>query len=838
MDLTEQQKVSLAALLHDIGKFRMRAGHGVDDRLKHLYCPTYKSSFSHIHAAHTGKFFEKFEELGVIPKRSPDQEADPNYLPNLSAMHHKPESFLQTLIQRADWLTSGFDREELERYREEYQREIDKGQQHHVRARLVSIFSEVRLPSAKDEKIPESFYDLEPLSPSVRPRSLAELGTTKLDSCESYARLWEKFLEGFNRIPKDGYDNFLGGLISLLESYTWCMPASSFRCYPNSSLFDHLLTTAATANALQGFCTAQNIQNLELFFEAFGEKDFKDTQAFRFIQGDFGGIQDFIFKHEGDSRKFAAKTLRARSFFVSLCSQTAAVKFAQSFGVDQTSIVLSAGGKFTVLVPNLENSEEIIRSVKDEINNSLEKMTYGMTRFYIGSVEFSQTDFQPKAYERVQRKLAENLGNAKYAVQPRQDVFTGYIEEMQEAEGECQLCGYRPGTLKVDEIRICESCRNFKDLGQSLVNESQRFLYLSAEPDQKYELPGGYSFSLGKDPSYKLKKGQVFDICHTGFDGFSQLRIGTYTPVISEADLNSDRYVDTLSEAQWDDIDRHQWDEGANKSFSMLARDSLQFDPEKGWLGAVHLGVLKADVDNLGTLFINGFRSGNENYATISKSLYLSRMVDYFFTTVLQEQIKTDYRSVYTVFAGGDDLFLIGPWTQITKLSEELPRLFANHCGGNPHFHLSAGVSLCRANLPIYSMAEQTEHCLERAKDFSMGDNKKNAVCIFGETVSWSRYQELFAISGELDRLWDQGLTHRFIYRLFTFLEMSANPQQLANLRWRALYQYHITRNYKQKHKEIYQSLVAIPDDWIEKYKSSFRIALSETLYKRRKYGS
>ena len=85
------------------------------------------------------------------------------------------------------------------------------------------------------------------------------------------------------------------------------------------------------------------------------------------------------------------------------------------------------------------------------------------------------------------------------------------------------------------------------------------------------------------------------------------------------------------------------------------------------------LGILKADVDNLGTIFSFGIKN-----KTISKVASLSRQLNYFFSLYLPYLLKNNkkYKNIYTVFAGGDDLFLIGPWNIIIDFSKELNEEF------------------------------------------------------------------------------------------------------------------------------------------------------------------
>ncbi len=72
----------------------------------------------------------------------------------------------------------------------------------------------------------------------------------------------------------------------------------------------------------------------------------------------------------------------------------------------------------------------------------------------------------------------------------------------------------------------------------------------------------------------------------------------------------------------------------AKDTFMELAEESV---------GIKRLAVLRADVDNLGTTFVSGFRraDGDEQYATLSRTATLSRQLSLFFkgyiNKILQE---------------------------------------------------------------------------------------------------------------------------------------------------------------------------------------------------------
>ena len=103
-------------------------------------------------------------------------------------------------------------------------------------------------------------------------------------------------------------------------------------------------------------------------------------------------------------------------------------------------------------------------------------------------------------------------------------------------------------------------------------------------------------------------------------------------------------------------------------------------------IGVDYLGLLKGDVDFLGQIFSRGL---GENLS-VSRYATLSRMLDLFFSGYLNTLTKEEYRNTYTVYAGGDDFFLISDWQNALHLAERLERDFRAYTCSNPN------ITLCR----------------------------------------------------------------------------------------------------------------------------------------------
>ena len=101
--------------------------------------------------------------------------------------------------------------------------------------------------------------------------------------------------------------------------------------------------------------------------------------------------------------------------------------------------------------------------------------------------------------------------------------------------------------------------------------------------------------------------------------------------------------------------------------------------------GISRIGVLRADVDNLGQAIVSGFRNAKngDRYMTLSRTATLSRQLSLFFKYYIRFILENgEYslegknggkkRLATIVYSGGDDVFIVGAWNDIIELSVDL----------------------------------------------------------------------------------------------------------------------------------------------------------------------
>ncbi len=254
--------------------------------------------------------------------------------------------------------------------------------------------------------------------------------------------------------------------------------------------------------------------------------------------------------------------------------------------------------------------------------------------------------------------------------------------------------------------------------------------------------------------------------------------------------------------------------------FGTLANDSCR-DMETGIKA---LGVLKADVDSMGKFLEmekNNITGSFENFDMFSKT-----MDNFFSLYVPKELMRKKYKNTYTVFAGGDDLFLVGAWDEIVDLAREIHDEFEAFI--QSELSISFGISIAKPSTPISYLANNTEELLERSKEI---DDEKDAITLFGETVKWERYNEVY--KKLFVALEDVNPNTAFTYRLLELIEMSKRVKYNGDIQatmWKSKLSYSFNRNMGDKDK----AFLVLLNGMIEKYPKESKMVVNEFIYKRR----
>ena len=190
--------VVLAALLHHIGRFAVRAGQ-YDGEVRPSEEAAGQASdpgdVQHSSARCSAYFIERV--LPLPDKLGPERAK----IARLASAHHGHggSDVLAQVIARADELAAGMDR--VCQHEES---------QEGVKARLLSVFSHVKL--FQSSEVPKRYYGLKAIEDTPFPVSLSDARQT------DYEKLWRQFVKQVKDLPCDmGLPHYLSSLVALLE---------------------------------------------------------------------------------------------------------------------------------------------------------------------------------------------------------------------------------------------------------------------------------------------------------------------------------------------------------------------------------------------------------------------------------------------------------------------------------------------------------------------------------------------------------------------------------------------------------------------------------------------
>ena len=217
--------------------------------------------------------------------------------------------------------------------------------------------------------------------------------------------------------------------------------------------------------------------------------------------------------------------------------------------------------------------------------------------------------------------------------------------------------------------------------------------------------------------------------------------------------------------------------------------------------GVHWLGALRMDVDDLGKVFS---KQKLEN-ATISRLATLSESISLFFEGYVPRLCskynkKREREILELIYAGGDDLFIVGGWSALPEIAQKIRSEFRHFITGN-HVTLSGGIVIEHKKFPLYQFADRSG----RAEDAAKGLDKKNAITFLQKPMKWEKFTEVCEWHQRfLDALTGQDqLPRDLLTRLsHIYSERELKDHQWA---WRSLYYFHrLQERYKYDEQETF----------------------------------
>jgi len=600
---------------------------------------------------------------------------------------------------------------------------------------LLSIFSKISFKNVGYNEVSNDcnrFYKATPLdfNKIIFPEQIEKISIT----AEDYKNLFFQFKNDIAQLENQYFENaqvFVEKYFSRLPAYNAAGDISTNFC--EISMADYMNNTAMLAQCFYIYYQNQSgyaIENLE-------------EKSLLLLTGDFSGIQNFIYNI---SSKNALYQLRARSFFIELLGEFTITRIMEELSLNRGHLIFIGGGRFYMLLPNTVDSVKKIDDIKFEINEYLYQH-FGLTLYLtiaihaIAPIILKSDNINNIATETLLKNdtavsdfAAEwnQLGKILNAKKNRKhiEILKKYGETVvgpiQPKNNFCDVCKNDFYKITEEEVEnICDICKQMLILGKRLLNVN--YIVRSAKPQ-------------------KLKK-------------FAEVQIAKYYYF----------FIENYEDIEYlEDIDLlyviNNYSVAAYKKYLsislLIGNYNFGFETfeEIGTasFGVSKIGVLRMDVDNLGKLFSIGLPKTIRNATRIAA---LSKELSFFFKIYLNnlcagnlpESIcqfrfenmnnnQNTRRKVLIVYAGGDDVFLIGAWQDVIETSFDIQKLMKHYTCENPDLTISGGMIIISHNFPFYKAAELAGEAEELAKN-----NGRDSITIFNSAMKWQEAEHFCA---------------------------------------------------------------------------------------------
>lgn len=538
---------------------------------------------------------------------------------------------------------------------------------------------------------------------------------------QKYQELWQTFSKEIGNTFVAGQTAKVqeGNLHALLQRYCWAMPAPGVE---DVSLYDFARISAALAVCLED------------------EKADEEKTAL-LVGADLSGVQDWLYTLSSSG---AARSLRGRSVYLQLLMEVIALDLLETLGLPQANLLYVGGGNFYLLAPI--SAAARIEAYRRTCSRRLLAMHSGALYVAIGTTHLSKTRLRADgqtigvAWEQVNRALNSQKGQRFAELEDRlmADAIGTAGADPGGPERVCRVCQRVMGNDEDKELIEsgnnpgqefkCALCVSFEGLGARL--SSAHFMALSHVAHRE--------------------EGDVTDwqqgLEHFGFRVELRAKAGELAGAVrSQPGVKRCYYWDEAPDYPiWPGKEQTIW------SFRPLAQcvptdsegKTLTFEEiVKAAEGIPRWGVLRMDVDNLGSIFQQGLPQ-----SSLCHVVGLSGLMRLFFegqVPLLAQAINTrdgQKPRIHLMYAGGDDLFVVGAWSYLPELAASIRSAFSEFACGNPRITISGGISIAPADkYPLYQAARDAGEAEHQAKEYKGIGGDKNALTFLGETMTWAK---------------------------------------------------------------------------------------------------
>ena len=495
----------------------------------------------------------------------------------------------------------------------------------------------------------------------------------------------------------------INALLGLLEHRCGALPASTTDAENRDiSLYDHLRLTSALAACVSEFVQVSSSNRALLKNTTM----LRQANAFLLYSADFSHIQKFIYTVRTDG---ALRALRSRSFFLDLLMEHYLDELLDACGLSRVHVIYSGGGHCYLLLPNTSLVQQSLTDWNHRFNCWLQEQ-FGVQLFLANGWELCSADTlcncpaEQSPYKALFQRVNALADQHKQHPCTAADLLA-LNRSVKDTDGtrECRICGI---SSNLDSNDRCPWCRLFAQLSGQIQSQQPVFLVSCSWQPDSFRLPGADGTA------------RFVSLISPADAAACKDRVRCYT---------KNKAFDGLSDA----VNLYIGDYAASNDMAELSEQAQ---------GIRRIAICRMDVDNLGQAFISGFECPDETnpvqkmrYVNLSRAAAFSRQMSLFFKYFINGLLEG--LSVSIVYAGGDDVFLVGAWNDTLEAAQRIQCNLTQYTCGT--LTISAGIGLFHDHFPIRSAAAMTALLEDTAKDLP----GKNAVALFDAvpdyTYSW-----------------------------------------------------------------------------------------------------
>ena len=655
----------------------------------------------------------------------------------------------------------------------------------------------VKKEKAKENKNPADFY-----------RECAERIKNEIRSMEADGSI-------------DG--RYLDPLLCSLETTCSFIPSSTYKGeIQDISLYDHSKITAAVSSCIWQYLKEQKCTDFrEKLFT--GAKAFCEEKAFLLYSMDISGIQKFIYTISSDG---ALRSLRARSFYLDALMEHTVDELLASLSLTRANLIYSGGGHCYLLLPNTAEAKEKAAEHEKELNAWFIR-NFGNALYIAGGfAECAANDLSNAngkdlgRFPALFRSVSEKLSAKKAHRYTKEEILT--LNSLKTAgERECRMC------RRVDNVNsdgLCPICNALLESSKHILRD-RFFAVINAESSGEKKVRDALPLPFGCE-------------------------------LIGVPDEGAARKLLESSSC------RRLYSKNAGSTGKLMSThlwvSDYSYTPDLGEYasmadGIKRLGIMRCDIDNLGTAFVKGF---DRRCNTLSRMAMFSRQLSLFFKVCIDSIFRknssknfslSEQCRVSTVYSGGDDVFIIGSWGDVIDAAVMLREEFRKFCEGT--LTISSGIGIYPEKFPVSVMASETEELVDCAKDLpgTKALPEKDGITLFESSscFKWDNFtknviDEKFRL---LEKFFDSRIREgdgnwaefgkAFLYRLLTLLRAADGKGSKLN---RARLAYMLSRlepgeNAESKEKQTYRELAGSVYRWYGDMKERKELEAAIGLY-------